>query len=174
MYLAEGTLPIGRAAMKKLGFLVGKWNGEARLLRGSGEWMYLHQSEEAQYKLDGLILVIEGVGRTKSDGHSVLQALGVISFDDETATLQRGVVNSFGCAMSRLADVLIMRAMATVGANVRVLAKNDLFATLLWNPVAVKMRQAGMFACLIIRCFLAVNSKASTQTGRSAQVAKLG
>ena len=46
----------------------------------------LHQSEEAQYKLDGLILVIEGVGRTKSDGHSVLQALGVISFDDETAT----------------------------------------------------------------------------------------
>jgi hypothetical protein len=27
----------------------------------------------------------EGVGRTKSDGHSVLQALGVISFDDETA-----------------------------------------------------------------------------------------
>jgi len=36
--------------------------------------------------LDGLILVIEGVGRTKSDGHSVLQALGVISFDKQTAT----------------------------------------------------------------------------------------
>jgi hypothetical protein len=72
--------------MKKLGFLVGKWNGEARLLRGSGEWMDLQQSEEAQYKLDGLILVIEGLGRTKSDGHSVLQALGIISFDDETAT----------------------------------------------------------------------------------------
>jgi hypothetical protein len=67
-----------RAAMKKLGFLVGKWNGEARLLRGPGEWMDLHQSEEAQYKLDGL--------PTKSDGDSVLQALGVISFDDETAT----------------------------------------------------------------------------------------
>jgi hypothetical protein len=75
-----------RAAMKKLGFLVGTWNGEARLLRGPGEWMDLHQSEEAQYKLDGLILVIEGVGRTKSDEQSVLQALGVISFDDETAT----------------------------------------------------------------------------------------
>jgi hypothetical protein len=65
-----------RAAMKKLGFLVGKWNGEARLLRGPGEWMDLHQSEEAQYKLDGLILVIEGVGRTKSHGHPVLQAFG--------------------------------------------------------------------------------------------------
>jgi hypothetical protein len=75
-----------RAAMKKLGFLVGKWDGQARLLHGPGEWIDLHQSEEAQYKLDGLILVIEGVGRTKSDGHSLLQALGVISFDDETAT----------------------------------------------------------------------------------------
>jgi hypothetical protein len=73
-----------RAAMKKLGFLVG--NGEARLLRGPSEWMDMHQSEEAQYKLDGLILVIEGVGRTKSDSHSVLQAFGIISFDDETAT----------------------------------------------------------------------------------------
>ena len=75
-----------RVAMKKLGFLVGQWSGEARLLRGPGDWVDLQQSEEAQYKLDGLILVIEGVGRTKSDGHSVLQALGVISFDDETAT----------------------------------------------------------------------------------------
>src|SRR5215470_13263248 len=75
-----------RVAMGKLAFLVGKWKGEARLLRGPDEWVELHQSEEARYKLDGLILVIEGIGRTKSDGHSVLQALGVISFDDETAT----------------------------------------------------------------------------------------
>ena len=78
------NLDAQRAAMKKLGFLVGKWNGEARLLRGPGEWVELHQSEEVQYKLDGLILVIEGVGRTKSGGHSVLHALGIISFDDES------------------------------------------------------------------------------------------
>ena len=82
-----------RAAMKKLDFLVGKWTGEARLLRGPDEWMNLHQSEEAQYKLDGLILLIEGIGRTKSDGHSVLQALGFISFDDETATYRMRAFN---------------------------------------------------------------------------------
>ena len=82
-----------RAAMKKLGFLVGKWNGEALLLRGPGQWMDLHQSEEAQYKLDGMILVIEGVGRTKSDGHPVLQAFGVISFDDEFATYRMRAFN---------------------------------------------------------------------------------
>jgi len=49
--------------MEKLAFLVGKWTGEARLLR-AGEWVDLLQSEDAQYKLDGLILIIEGVGRT--------------------------------------------------------------------------------------------------------------
>jgi len=82
-----------RAAMGKLAFLVGKWKGEARLLRGPGEWVELHLSEEAQYKLDGLILVIEGVGRTQSDGHSVLQALAVISFDDEAATYRMRAFN---------------------------------------------------------------------------------
>lgn len=82
-----------RAAMRKLGFLVGKWNGEARLRRGPDEWVDLQQSEEAQYKLDGLILIIEGVGRAKSDGHFVLQALAVISFDDQTATYHMRAFN---------------------------------------------------------------------------------
>jgi hypothetical protein len=63
-----------RLAMSKIAFLVGKWNGEARLLRGPGEWVDLVLTEEAQYKLDVLILTIEGIGRTKS-GVSVLQAL---------------------------------------------------------------------------------------------------
>jgi len=51
--------------MKRLGFLTGKWSGEARLLRGSGEPLELIQTEEAQYKLDGLVLIIEGIGRTE-------------------------------------------------------------------------------------------------------------
>jgi hypothetical protein len=75
-----------REAMKKLGFLVGKWAGEARLLRGPGEWAELLQTEQAQFKLDGLLLVIEGVGRAKSGEQSLLQALGVISYDDQSGT----------------------------------------------------------------------------------------
>jgi len=39
--------------MKKLDFLIGKWAGEARLLRGPTESVELLQTEEAQYKLDG-------------------------------------------------------------------------------------------------------------------------
>src|SRR5258708_36484318 len=68
-----------RAAMKKLEFLIGKWIGEARVLRGPGEPVEMIQTEEAQYKLDGLVLLIEGVGRNKSDGKLALQALGIVS-----------------------------------------------------------------------------------------------
>jgi hypothetical protein len=51
--------------------------------RGSGEPLELIQTDEAQYMLDGLLLMIEGVGRTKTDGKLALQALGMISYDDE-------------------------------------------------------------------------------------------
>lgn len=79
--------------MKKLGFLVGKWAGEARLQRGPGEPVVLVQTEEARFKLDGLILEIEGVGRTKLDNKPVLQALGIISFDNETDTYHMRAFN---------------------------------------------------------------------------------
>lgn len=79
--------------MKKLSFLIGKWSGEARLLRGTVEPVELIQSEEAQYKLDGLILIIEGLGRSKSDGKVALQALGIISYDDEAGTYRMRAYN---------------------------------------------------------------------------------
>jgi hypothetical protein len=82
-----------RAAMKKLEFMVGKWAGEARLLPGPGEPVSLMQTEEAQYKLEGLILLIEGVGRTKADHMPVLQALGIVSYDDESGTYRMRAFN---------------------------------------------------------------------------------
>jgi hypothetical protein len=72
--------------MQKLAFLVGRWIGEAHLLRSPTEFVELVQTEETQYKLDGLILTIEGVGRTVSGGQTLLQAFGIISYDDERGT----------------------------------------------------------------------------------------
>ena len=72
---------VQRAAMAKLSFLVGHWSGEARLLRGPDLMVDLSQTEDAQYKLDGLVLTIEGCGRT-ADGATVLEAFGIISYDD--------------------------------------------------------------------------------------------
>ncbi len=82
-----------RTAMKKLAFLVGDWYGEATVLRGPGQFAEMAQTESAQFKLDGLVLMIEGVGRTKIDGKPAFQALGLISFDDETGKYQRRAFN---------------------------------------------------------------------------------
>jgi hypothetical protein len=79
--------------MQKLSFLIGKWAGEARLLRGPDQWLTVAQTEEAQFKLDGLILVIEGVGRTATESTPLLQALGVISYDDENAIYRMRAFN---------------------------------------------------------------------------------
>jgi hypothetical protein len=87
------NLQAQRAAMQQLNFLVGKWAGEARVLRGPGDPVGLIQTEEAHYKLDGLILLIEGIGRSKSTGELILQALGVISYDDERAMYQMRAFN---------------------------------------------------------------------------------
>jgi len=43
-----------REAMKKLDFLAGKWSGDALVSRGPGEPMKVAQSENIQFKLDGL------------------------------------------------------------------------------------------------------------------------
>jgi hypothetical protein len=82
-----------RVAMKKVGFLLGEWVGKARLLRGTVETVELLQTEKAQYKLDGLILMIEGVGRTQTGGQPVLQALGMISYDDQSGTYRMRAFN---------------------------------------------------------------------------------
>ncbi len=82
-----------RAAMKKLSFLVGRWSGEARIFHPPTQPTELIQTEEAQYKLDGLILVTEGVGRSKSDGKVVLQALGIVSYDDAAGTYRMRAFN---------------------------------------------------------------------------------
>jgi hypothetical protein len=85
-----------RVAMKKLSFLVGRWSGQAHIQRGPGEPVVLVQTEEAQYKLDGLVLLIEGIGRTVSDSKPVLQALAIISYDDDTETYHMRAFND-GC-----------------------------------------------------------------------------
>jgi hypothetical protein len=63
MYMPN--LDAQRAAMKKLSFLIGEWSGEATVLRGPAQFVNVAQTEHAQFKLDGLILMIEGVWQDK-------------------------------------------------------------------------------------------------------------
>jgi hypothetical protein len=74
---------IQREAMHKLNFLAGHWSGPISVFRGPGEPVKLTQTEDIQYKLDGLVMLIEGTSRD-SEGKTSFNALAVISFDDVT------------------------------------------------------------------------------------------
>src|ERR1700733_1730203 len=82
----QPNIPAQREAMKKLDFLVGQWSGEATVNRSEGQPpIKLMQTEDVQFKLDGLVMVIEGTGRN-GNGDTAFQALATISYDDATST----------------------------------------------------------------------------------------
>jgi hypothetical protein len=70
-------------AMKKLAFLVGTWSGDATTARAN-EKIKVRQTEEVSYKLDGLVLLIEGTGRNPESGEVMFRALATVSYDDAT------------------------------------------------------------------------------------------
>lgn len=65
--------------MKKLSYFVGNWEGEASYRRGPGPAETLTQKEHIEWKLDGVILSIEGIGR--KDDAIQFNAYAVINFD---------------------------------------------------------------------------------------------
>ena len=80
----QSNLGAQREAMKKLDFLAGKWSRDASVSRGPGEPMKVVQTENIQFKLDGLVLLIEGTSRN-ADRKAVFQALAVVYYDDSTS-----------------------------------------------------------------------------------------
>src|ERR1019366_4045686 len=81
----QAAVATQREAMKKLDFLVGKWSGEGTVVRGPGDPLKLRQTEDVQWKLDGLVMVVEGTGRN-AEGQVVFQAFATIAYDETTST----------------------------------------------------------------------------------------
>jgi hypothetical protein len=71
--------------MKKFDFIVGDWEGTGWMAFGPNQREDSRVVEHAEYKLDGAVLVIEGIGRAGGPGTAseriVHNALGVVSFD---------------------------------------------------------------------------------------------
>lgn len=74
-----------RQAMQKLSFLAGRWSGPVTIVRGPGEALHLTQTENIEYKLDGLVLLVEGKS-TGADGKVAFSALATIAYDDTSHT----------------------------------------------------------------------------------------
>lgn len=73
--------PAQREAMRKLSFLAGNWSGPVSIAAGSGDPLHLTQTERVEYKLDGLVLLIEGKS-IAGDGSTSFQALATVAWDD--------------------------------------------------------------------------------------------
>lgn len=76
---------VQREAMRKLSFLAGHWSGPATVMRGPGEPLHLTQTEDVEYKLDGLVLLIQGKSAS-ADGKAQFSALATIAYDDASRT----------------------------------------------------------------------------------------
>ena len=82
---ASNGVDVQREAMRRLSFLVGRWSGPVTIARGPGESLRLTQTENVEYKLDGLILLVEGKS-TNADGKVQFSALATIAYDDASHT----------------------------------------------------------------------------------------
>ncbi|MGH6868175.1 MAG: hypothetical protein ACREDA_04725 [Methylocella sp.] len=81
----SSSTDIQREAMHKLSFLAGRWSGPVTIVRGPGEPLHLTQTEDIQYKLDGLVLLIEGKS-TSADGKVLFSALATVAYNDASHT----------------------------------------------------------------------------------------
>ena len=86
---AQHPVPNGidaqRQAMRKLSFLAGRWSGPVTIVRGPGEALHLTQTEDVEYKLDGLVLLIQGKA-AGAGGKTLFSALATIAYDDASHT----------------------------------------------------------------------------------------
>jgi hypothetical protein len=81
---ASSSADAQREAMRKLSFLAGHWSGPVTIVRGPGEPLHLTQTEDIEYKLDGLVLLVEGKS-TGADGKVQFSALATITYDDASS-----------------------------------------------------------------------------------------
>ena len=81
---AQGPPPSQVVEMKRLDFLVGRWEGEGWIALGPSGRHTFRQTENVERKLDGAALLVEGVGRSKDPGSAgavIHNAFAVASYD---------------------------------------------------------------------------------------------
>jgi hypothetical protein len=74
-------------AMKKFGFLAGKWEGDGWIMMGPQGRTDFKGSETVQWKLQGRVLLVEGLFKAPVAGNpepvTVHETLAVISYDEK-------------------------------------------------------------------------------------------
>ena len=84
-YTQPPNAAINKEEMKKLSAWIGQWKGEGSMQMGPGEPKKSTVDERIEMKLDGTILVVEGIGKNTDPATKqemvVHNAFGIISYD---------------------------------------------------------------------------------------------
>lgn len=87
---AQSPETLQRAALQKLNWWVGEWRGEAWTSMGPARRDTTMMIETIKKNLDGMIVIIEGLGRRKlpqmQEGEVVHHAFAVVSFNEKKGT----------------------------------------------------------------------------------------
>ena len=69
-----------KSAMEQVNVMAGNWEGKGWRMNPGGEKSFSNVSESLHWKLDGTVLILEGIGKT-DEGKVVHNAFGVLSYD---------------------------------------------------------------------------------------------
>jgi hypothetical protein len=90
--IAQAPAGAGSEEMKKLDFLVGQWKGTGWIDFGPGQRRTFKQTESVQLKVDGALLVVEGLGKGNVPGKqeevTVHSAFAVVSYDGKSSAFR--------------------------------------------------------------------------------------
>jgi hypothetical protein len=92
---AQPSELVGKEKMKAFGYWAGRWQGEGSIQMGPGQPKKSAVDEHMEFKLEGMVLLIEGIGKGVEEtnkGNVVHHALGILSFDQAT---NQYVLNSY-------------------------------------------------------------------------------
>lgn len=113
-------------AMKKLDFLVGEWKGEGWIAFGAAQRRTFTQSETIQPKLGGLLLQIEGLGKSKDPGKEgtiIHNAFAIVSYDDKAKQIRWHAYTADGryvdTELKPLQEKTVQWSIPTPGQNIR-------------------------------------------------------
>jgi hypothetical protein len=123
---AKSPAQVTTEAMAKVGFLLGRWEGEGRMRRGPGEPETSQVVERVSSKLGGQVVVLEGLGTVPGAAGApprvVHEAYGVLSYDPQKGQYLLRAITAEGRTVDadiEVGDRRLVWGFATPGGRVR-------------------------------------------------------
>lgn len=109
--------PASIAAMHRLDFLLGEWEGDGWIVLGRGERRAFHQAETVRPAAGGAVVIVDGLGKSTDPGREgavIHQAFAIVSYDSATKAYRWRAFRATGeetLAVPQIGDSTLVWAM---------------------------------------------------------------